>query len=391
MQVGSFDGLPYKEYTITEFIKAKLAISTEGVFFMDERVEYGGIGVIPFMFNKIVPLALKYPGDSPAAMRIPINADGSPKGYSTMLWEMKASLEAGGAHVYMGRGFRVENVMRNNNKNYKYAFKLANGKKAFVDFAILNMGKPGLERLGDSFVTREASSTFQSTLQQMVVWKSVKCYLFYDNAFWRAPQGMPLARGYYVTDAVNYNFRFHDGNTKCDVNGLNCKGAFLASYQLEQTSYSNWYWTKQGVDSQIRDNIYDGLRVITRNSKKRWVKTMDQLHEGVMEALGETASRAGFDLNTVSPPSGALCGTWDDLAWQYEAQDAGNFDRQSISQPVLGEDVFVVNELYSWPQGWAEASFLSVENMLRKRFNTQRPPHIPEMYWEYLRMINRLA
>jgi len=238
--------------------------------------------------------------------------------------------------------------------------KFDDGLTTNSDQVILNIPLAQLNQLSqDSVVFTDTSRKLFNTINTVC---AVKAYFYYPKVWWAQYGDSSVS-----TTAINRYFEFKDSNIRCS--GTDCDGVTQVVY-ADGLDYCTTFWPgSDDVLTVINNTDTDPVRSGLFNMLSESTKLLQR------EALKSTA--------TISDPTILVMGRWK-AAW-YNIRSSSSYlggDVQTLLlNPVVGKNIYLVNEAYSVDQGWAEGSLIASEKVLNKYFGLNRPTWMGNDYW----------
>lgn len=204
-----------------------------------------------------------------------------------------------------------------------------------------------------------------------------KLYLYYSKAWWYE---LGLTDGDFdmAGDARNMLLqgRYHDGHVKCDKDGENCYGFLLAVYAHDYGGIKAQYFRRFQRDRP------EPVTIIS-NTDKEGAIFLEHAHSQLRYFhLYENvnASYTGFQgeqvFNSATLPEFAVLATWNPSTLGAGGGWHGWTDLSSVDKaiaPLNSYGIHVVNEAFSFVQGWAEGSLQVADQVLEDYFGISPP------------------
>jgi len=210
---------------------------------------------------------------------------------------------------------------------------------------------------------------------------STKLYLYYPkgHVFWYE-LGLLSGTFDYAGDAQNMLLegRYHDGHVKCDdMNDFRtCHGFLLAVYSSDFSGNKAQYFRRFQRDRPEPVTFITNKDLEGKSFLKHAHKRLEEYHLYEKEDAPYTGFLAYQIFEKTSPPLFAVLATWNNaIPWAGGAYHGWtSLDDIDLAIEVFVEnDIFVVNEAYSYLHGWAEGSIKVADQVLEKYLGVERP------------------
>ena len=302
-------------------------------------------------------------------------------GFATFVEVMMERLIAAGAKWYPKH--ELVSISQSSSAGSKQ-LTFSNGAQAVATKLVLNVPqRPLLYVLRESSLPTGAltSEIFEGlhSVQTEVV---VKVYLYYSDAWWRNRLGLDSGDFADEGDATEMPLkgRYHDGDVKCDANGQNCAGFLLATYAHDHAGTNEMFLGRFKSHRNAPTTIIG-------NTDPEGAAFLQHAHDRLIyyhKYLGASSDPryTGFSVRNLqdetSPPDFAVIATWD-----IGTPGAGggwhgwiDIDAAKVAvamDPLGSHGIHVVNEAYSFVQGWAEGTLQLSDSILTQYFGVDRP------------------
>lgn len=344
-----------------------------------------------------LPVHCYDPGDDPCTKFNIAAEEGSERkaGFATFVEVMMSRLVDAGARWFPH--YELLSVAQSSAASAKQ-LTFSNGAQAVASKVVLNMPqRPLLKVLRASSLPTGAldadSGVFESvhTVATAIV---AKVYLYYSDAWWLNDLGLDTGEFELEGDATEMVLkgRYHDGDVKCDSDGKNCHGFLQATYAHDYAGFTSMYLRRY-------QNDRDSPATIIGNADAEGAAFLQHAHDRVVHyhkyvGGGLDDRYTPFQVRNLekdtSPPEFAVVASWNiatpgaGAGWHSWT----NLDRTEIALDPLGEyGIHVVNEAFSFVQGWAEGSLQQADAVLDAHFGVSHPWGARDMASELSRVV----
>jgi uncharacterized membrane protein YgcG len=328
-----------------------------------------------------LPVHCYDPGDVPCA-KFNIAAEvGSDRkaGFATFVEEMMKRLVNAGARYFPN--YELKAIAQASAPADKQ-LTFGNGAQAVASKLILNMPqRPLLKVLRASSLPMGAldSGSF-GALHTVATEIVTKVYLYYSDAWWVNDLGLTSGTFELSGDATEMEVkgRYHDGDVKCDANGQNCHGFLQATYAHDFAGATSMYLRRFQNDHESPATIVGSADPEGANFLQHAHDRVVYYHKYVGAASDDryTAFQVRNLDSQTSPPEFAVIAHWN-----IATPGAGggwhgwtNLDHTDRALDPLGSyGIHLVNEAFSFVQGWAEGSLQQADTVLKDYFGVDHP------------------
>ena len=176
--------------------------------------------------------------------------------------------------------------------------------------------------------------------------------------------------------ALCFKGRYHDGHVKCDADGNNCYGFLLAVYAHDYGGVKAQYFRRFQRDRPepvtiISNTDTEGATFLEHaHSQLRYFHLYENVNASYTGYEGEQA------FNNAGPPEFGVLATWNPSTlgagggW-HGWTDLSNVDKAIA--PLNMYNIHVINEAFSYVQGWAEGSLQVADKTLGEFFGVSPP------------------
>ena len=328
-----------------------------------------------------LPVHCYDPGDVPCAKFNIATEVGSDRkaGFATFVEEMMKRLVDAGARWFPN--YELKAIAQASALADKQ-LTFGNGAQAVASKLILNMPqRPLLKVLRASSLPMGAldSGSF-GALHTVATEIVTKVYLYYSDAWWVNDLGLTSGTFELSGDATEMELkgRYHDGDVKCDANGQNCHGFLQATYAHDFAGATSMYLRRFQNDRESPATIVGSADPEGANFLQHAHDRVVYYHKYVGAASDDryTAFQVRNLHSQTSPPEFAVIAHWN-----IATPGAGggwhgwtNLDHTDVALDPLGSyGIHLVNEAFSFVQGWAEGSLQQADTVLKDYFGVDQP------------------
>ena len=328
-----------------------------------------------------LPVHCYDPGDIPCAKFNIATAEGAERkaGFAAFVEEMMGCLVDAGARWFPNYELKAT-TQASASADKQLTF--GNGAQAVASKLILNMPQRPLLKVlrASSLPTGALDGESFEALHTVATEIVSKVYLYYSDAWWVNQFGLTSGTFELSGDATNMEVkgRYHDGDVKCDANGQNCHGFLQATYAHDFAGASSMYLRRF-------QNDRESPATIIGNADPEGVNFLQHAHDRVIY-YHQYAGAASDDRYTAyevrnlgtqtPPPEFAVIAHWN-----IATPGAGggwhgwtNLDHTNAALDPLGTyGIHLVNEAFSFVQGWAEGSLQQADSVLQSYFGVEHP------------------
>jgi len=348
-------------------------------------------------------------------MHIPADADtNAPLGYAAIARTLADDFTAAGGRLFVNT--KVIGIFddHDDDDDDDMIVVLKNGARVKTERVFLNIPTAAVQSLGEaSLPWSEMGDSALTALSRAEPAHLTKCYLFFEDAFWRWPTfndaitgdgDLRLYSGRARTDGHNTQIRYHDGSVACggshrkrlaDVDGDGeCRGALLASYNLrgagtagDGTLYTSSYTSATGtfVDGEPFTTVSfaecdeaeaaGGALSPACRGARRMRDLFIAHHQELLAEVGKE------DVVLPQPTHAVMSSFHKNGPVIAGTPNLSPFDYNLLmTKPVAGRNIHFANTDQGDVPGWLEGSLRVVERTLYHHMGLAAPEWLESVY-----------